>query len=77
MSSKIRKSFIPDYTIIEQAAFNMNTKRIPLYEHIISTEVMERILGSAFSDLINGNNPTKKSFSCNTFNFIGKWDMKQ
>ncbi len=45
------KEFQPDYRHIVDAASNRAAKRIPLYEHIISDQVMERVLGRTFRDL--------------------------
>lgn len=47
-------SFQPDYQHVVDAACNRRPRRIPLYEHIICTEVMEEILGVSFGDLLNG-----------------------
>ena len=38
-------SFHPDYHNLEDAAFNREAKRLPLYEHIIDTSVMGAVLG--------------------------------
>ena len=35
--------FTPDYHHLLQAACNMEAQRLPLYEHLICTEVMEEI----------------------------------
>ncbi|MCK9329134.1 MAG: hypothetical protein M0Q94_04590 [Candidatus Cloacimonetes bacterium] len=47
--------FIPDYSNIEKAARNIEVKRFPLYEHIISTKVMEEGLNKKFAFLYDGN----------------------
>jgi uroporphyrinogen decarboxylase len=49
------KEFKPDYKHIVNAANNIEASRLPLYEHLISDEVMEAVLGRKFRDLINGN----------------------
>jgi len=54
--------FEPDYRNIEAAAKNEKPARIPLYEHIISEEVMERILGREFARLIDGSAADKAEF---------------
>jgi len=48
-------SFKPDYHHILNAAKNERPSRLPLYEHIISPFIMERILGVKFAELENGN----------------------
>jgi uroporphyrinogen decarboxylase len=52
----------PDYTNIVSAALNKRARRIPLYEHIISPGIMERIQGGRFAELINGDYDDKKEF---------------
>lgn len=47
--------FQPDFRILSQAARNIQTKRFPLYEHIIDAKVMEAILGKRFADLYHGD----------------------
>jgi len=47
--------FEPDYRNLEMAARNVEVERIPLYEHIISDKVMEKITGQSFAALYMGN----------------------
>lgn len=47
--------FKPDYTYIEKVLYNERPSRLPLYEHIICTEIMETILDTPFADLIEGS----------------------
>lgn len=47
------KIFEPDYRNVVDAAYNRKPKRIPLYEHIISPEIMERIQNNAFRQYEN------------------------
>jgi uroporphyrinogen decarboxylase len=54
--------FVPDYNNIVKAAKNERADRIPLYEHNISSSIMERIQGKNFSDLVGGNFSDKKEF---------------
>jgi len=54
--------FIPDYNNIVKAAKNEKSARIPIYEHIISPIIVERIQGSSFADLYNGDFSDKKEF---------------
>ena len=54
--------FVPDYKNIENAARNFPSIRIPLYEHIISTEFMERVHGEGFSHLYHGDEKERYEF---------------
>lgn len=54
--------FKPDYRNIIKAAKNIKPERMPLYEHIISVEMMEKILGKNFGDLYRGNKDDKREF---------------
>lgn len=54
--------FIPNDKNIENAARNFPSSRIPLYEHIISTEFMERVHGEGFSNLYHGNEKERYEF---------------
>jgi uroporphyrinogen decarboxylase len=56
------KEFQPDYRNIISAAFNRAAPRVPLYEHIISDIIMERILGKEFRDLYGGGAADKKEY---------------
>ena len=62
MKEGIRLSFQPDYQHIVDAAYNHRPRRIPLYEHIICTEIMEEILGISFGDLFNGDRADRREF---------------
>lgn len=42
------REFMPDYTNLVDAAYNRTPKRIPLYEHNISTKVMAEIMNQPF-----------------------------
>ncbi len=42
------KKFVPDYRNIVDAAKNVKPKRLPLYEHNISVDIMEKILNKKF-----------------------------
>jgi len=52
----------PDYRNIVTAAENRKSPRIPLYEHIISTLVMEKMTGKKFADLAKGGYKDKLEF---------------
>jgi uroporphyrinogen decarboxylase len=54
--------FIPDYHNVIKAAKNEKSDRIPLYEHGVSTEIMEIIKGKKFADLTKGSYSDKKEF---------------
>jgi len=56
------KKFEHDYTNILNAAYNITPLRIPIYEHTISEEKMEEILGIKFKDLYNGNDKDINEF---------------
>lgn len=43
--------FIPDYRNLLDAAHNIEPKRLPLYEHIVSVEIMEQALGKPLAHL--------------------------
>ena len=46
--------FAPDYHNIVQAASNRTPARVPLYDHIVSDAVMEKILGVKFAQYLDG-----------------------
>jgi uroporphyrinogen decarboxylase len=54
--------FNPDYHHVIDAARNKKSARIPLYEHLISTSIMETMGGEKFADLINGDYADKVEF---------------
>ena len=56
------QSFTPDYRQIEQAARNQVAQRLPLYEHLISTRIMEKILNQPFASLLEGDPSEQRSF---------------
>lgn len=47
-------TFQPNYQNIVDAAYNRVPQRLPLYEHLISTGVMEKVLGVRFAHLYSG-----------------------
>jgi len=51
----ISKSFTPNYQHILDAIHNRKPQRLPLYEHIISHEIMEQALGIKFAEMGQGN----------------------
>ena len=54
--------FAPDYRHIVDAAWNRKPRRLPLYEHLINPESMEKILGCHFADLIGGCVEERREF---------------
>lgn len=54
--------FVPDYTNIENAARNLPSARIPLYEHNIAPTFMERMTGKQFAALQTGSPSDKREF---------------
>lgn len=61
--------FQPNYKHIEDAARNIEPRRLPLYEHLISVKIMEEILGKKFSALMDGDYADKKEFFRNYCDF--------
>ena len=59
--------FEPDYRLLVDAVRNVRPKRLPVYEHIISTEIMEHILDHKFSELEKGGD----SDLCEYFRYCG------
>ncbi len=56
------QAFQPDYRHIVDAARNRTPRRIPLYEHIVSEEVMEKILEREFLGLYEGDDGDRREF---------------
>lgn len=61
--------FQSDYTNIIKAAKNIKPDRMPLYEHYISTGIMEKVLGRDFVQYGKGNIDNKKEFFRNITEF--------
>ena len=61
--------FAPDYTNIQNAAFNRPSKRLPLYEHIITDSIMEKITGKNFRHLFGGDYKDKVEYFRNFCDF--------
>ena len=53
-------SFQPNFKHFEDVMKNVRPARLPLYEHIISTNIMEEILDTKFADLVAGNSADMK-----------------
>lgn len=56
------KEFQPDYTNILNAARNIQPQRMPLYEHNINIEFIEKILNKKIADLYEGDHEDKRQF---------------
>jgi len=54
--------FTPDYNYMLDVVNNQRPARLPLYEHIISPAVMEKILNVEFCGLDNGSESDRKEF---------------
>lgn len=64
--------FQPDYRYLKSAARNVEATRIPLYEHLINFDVIEKIMNKEFAPLIWGNYEEKKEFFRNYCAFFMK-----
>ena len=64
--------FQPDYRYLESAARNVDAARIPLYEHLINFDVIEKIMNKEFAPLIWGDYEEKKEFFRNYCAFFMK-----
>ena len=64
------REFTPDYTNILKAAQNIKPDRMPLYEHLISENVMEKILNRKFAHLYYGDRKDKQEFFRNYVGFF-------
>jgi uroporphyrinogen decarboxylase len=56
------RDFIPDYNNIVLAARNTESPRLPLYEHVICQEHMEKLLGKPFSQYWGPKYEDKKEY---------------
>ncbi|MBC8180670.1 hypothetical protein H8E88_06045 [candidate division KSB1 bacterium] len=63
-------NFTPDYRNILDVLNNKKPKRLPLYEHIISSVIMEKILNNPFAELIAGDRDDKVEFFNNYCQFF-------
>jgi len=54
--------FQPDYRHMLDVLANRRPARLPLYEHIISPAIMEKILNVQFADLLGGDDADLKEF---------------
>lgn len=55
-------TFQNDYRYMLAVLGNQKPGRLPLYEHIISPEIMEKILDMRFADLLDGDHSDQQAF---------------
>jgi uroporphyrinogen decarboxylase len=68
------RDFTPDYRNIVRAARNIRPERTPIYEHLISGKIMEKILGREFVSLYGGDRAERLEFFrsyCEFFRRLG------
>jgi uroporphyrinogen decarboxylase len=63
-------TFQPDYRHLVDVLHNRRPARLPLYEHIISPVIMERILGNRFADLLYGDDYDLREYFSNYCRFF-------
>lgn len=66
-------SFQPDYRHMLDVLANRRPARLPVYEHLISPEMMEKVLGAPFADLVDGDEADLKAYFnhyCRFFNTL-------
>jgi len=56
------KPFTNDFRNMLAVLANKRPARLPVYEHIISPKIMEKILGVEFASLLDGNQADLKQF---------------
>lgn len=56
----LTQNFIPDYQNLVSAARRMRPKRLPLYEHSIGSEVLERLTGLKIKDIAHSMNAAER-----------------
>lgn len=64
----------PDYRNTLDCAMNKVPARMPLYEHLICTDMLEKIVGKKFSHLLGGNHGDKVEFFrnfCEGYRLLG------
>ena len=68
----IKKDFEPDYNNIVLAAKNLQPKRTPLYEHVVSTRIFEEVTGIKAYTGQTGNNKLDTIENYKNFNNMFK-----
>ena len=64
-------AFHPDYHNLEDAAWNRVPARMPLYEHLVATSVMEDVLKTRFDHLYERDKPAFFREYCRFFEEMG------
>ena len=64
-------AFHPDYRNLEDAAWNRVPARMPLYEHLVATSVMEDVLKTRFDHLYERDKPAFFREYCRFFEEMG------
>jgi uroporphyrinogen decarboxylase len=62
-------TFQPDFHFMLDVMANRRPARLPIYEHIISPTIMEKILGVSFAQLEQGNDRDLDEFFTNYCRF--------
>lgn len=62
--------FFPNYQYVVDAAYNRVPKRLPLYEHNVAPEVIEKITDTQFAQLLQGDSSDLKEFFNNFCGFF-------
>lgn len=70
LDKDMKMDFEPDYNNIVDVALNRRPKRLPLYEHIISPLIMERIMDVEFASLADGDSKDMNEFFRHYCNFF-------
>jgi uroporphyrinogen decarboxylase len=55
-------AFEPDYRYMQNVMANRKPTRLPIYEHLISTDIMEKVLDIEFQNLLYGDTGDRKEF---------------
>lgn len=74
MKTAGKSNFKPDYTNVMKSACNIEAQRLPLYEHLINVEFMEKVLNKSFGNLLSGDYSDKKEFFriyCSFYEMMG------
>ena len=62
--------FQPDYRYFEDVMRNRKPARLPLYEHIINVDFMEKATGETFGHLADGDEADRREFFRRYFKFF-------
>ncbi len=61
--------FVPDYRNITDVAYNRKPKRLPVYEHLINGDFIEKATGVEYVPLITGDDADVREFFRHHLNF--------